>query len=94
LTTYNRFVQTTANELIVDENIVNLRDAIAHGRVFSFEPSCPLVLLKFSKPKGDQAKVEFNATMTSEWFDTNIKRVNAEFSKVVEASRLLTSGKL
>jgi len=91
---YTKFVKTTADELIVDENIVNLRDAIAHGRVFAFEPSYPLVLLKFSKPKSGQVKVEFNATMTPEWFDTNIKRAKTELSKVMEASRLLTSGKL
>jgi len=91
---YNESVKTISNEFIIDENIVNLRDAIAHGRVFAFEPSYPLVLLKFSMPKEKQVRVEFNATMTSEWFDTNIKRTKIELSKVLEASRLLTSGKL
>jgi len=91
---YNKRVQATANRLVIDEDIVTLRDAIAHGRMFSFEPSCPLLLLKFSKPKGSLVKVEFSATMTPDWFGSQIKRVNGELSKVVEASRLLTSGKL
>ena len=44
-------VSKFASELIVDETIVGLRDALAYGRVFSFEPFSPMILLKFSKPK-------------------------------------------
>ncbi len=83
---YNEQVSTFASELIVDDDIVNLRDALAHGRVFSFEPSSPSILLKFSKPKNGNTEVEFMAIMTRDWFDEQIKWTQNELKKVVEAS--------
>ncbi len=84
---YNKRVEAIAKELRVDETIVHLRDALAHGRVFSFEPSSSMILLKFSSSKDGYVEVEFSAAMTRDWFDKEIKRVKREFNKVVEANR-------
>lgn len=84
---YNKRVEVIAKELRVDETIVHLRDALAHGRVFAFEPSSSMILLKFGPPKDGYVKVEFNAAMTRDWFDKEIKRVQREFHKVLEANR-------
>lgn len=84
-------MEAIAKKLRVDESIVGLRDALAHGRVFSYEPSPPSVLLKFSKPKNGYVKVEFSALMTRDWFDKQIKWIQRELRKVVEASHQLSS---
>ncbi|MFC2003537.1 hypothetical protein ACFLV4_06325 [Chloroflexota bacterium] len=89
---YNKEVSKFDSELIVDETIVGLRDALAHGRVFSFEPFSPMILLKFSKPNSGNTIVEFMAIMTTEWFDKQIKRVHNEFGKVLKASNQISTG--
>ncbi len=91
---YNKRVEAIAKKLSVDESIMDLRNALAHGRVFSYGPSPPLLLLKFSKPQNGYVKVEFSVVMTIDWFDKQIKWVHRELNKVVEASHQLSSGKL
>jgi hypothetical protein len=46
---YNGLVESVSSDLCVDSQLVNLRDALAHGRVSSNVPQPPLRLLKFDK---------------------------------------------
>ncbi len=82
---YNRLVSPDRPELTVDPGLVNLRDALVHGRVSALSPSSPLTLLKFSKPKKDQAKVSYSAELTDDWFHNQVKLLFAELQKVVKA---------
>jgi hypothetical protein len=59
----------------IDENLADIRDALAHGRVSASEPGANLRLLKFSKPKDGYVSVTFSETMSSEWFTAQKKRV-------------------
>lgn len=56
--TYNSLAPSPLPErLRVDETIVDIRDALAHGRVLGQGPSPPMTLYKFSKPRSGRVKV-------------------------------------
>jgi hypothetical protein len=63
--------------------IVNLRDALAHGRTFGFGAVKHLRLLKFGgKAKDGKVLVELAQDMDETWFQTNIKMLNAALEKI------------
>lgn len=66
---YNSHVKSSEANLEIDETLVVVRDAIAHGRVFSQDPAfaTPNKLLKFSMPQDDKVQVEFSAWLTEDW---------------------------
>ena len=91
---YNGTPKILSAGLTIDETLVEIRDAIAHGRVSAEMPSSSLKLLKFNKPKNGQVRVTFSVTLTKEWFGKQIKRVYDAVLKVNEANDKLQSGKL
>jgi len=88
---YNNRIKTLSDDLKVDETLVDIRDAIAHGRVSASSPSASLHLLKFSRPKttDNHVKVTFSISMTEEWLSGQTKRVYKELLKVSEANHIL-----
>lgn len=91
---YNRSVMPTAKELCIDEDLVRLRDALAHGRLFSTEPAGPFQLVKFSDRKGNHVKVEFSETVTVEWLEEQVQRTYDAILKVLDAHARLRKGDL
>lgn len=77
---YNSIVDDSKNK--VDLEIIKLRDALAHGRVFSKNMRIPLKLLKFDKPIDGQVKVVFAQNMTEKWLKEQINKVHKELMKV------------
>lgn len=74
-------------ECRVDVNsIVNLRDALAHGRTFGFGGMKNLRLLKFQR-KQDNGKVvvELAQDMNDEWFNLNIEMLGNALNKLTIA---------
>jgi len=59
----------------VDATLVEIRDALAHGRVSADVIENDLRLLKFSKPDDGSVRVTFNERLSSEWFTNQKKRV-------------------
>jgi hypothetical protein len=70
---------------MVDPGVVELRDAIAHGRVSAAIEDDDLLLLKFAKPSENRTTVTFAQRLTSAWLREQIGRVAAELRKVVGA---------
>jgi hypothetical protein len=69
----------------IDE-IVDLRDAIAHGRSFGFGNMKHLRLLKFSRKKiGEKVKVDLVKDMDDEWFVVNICLLNTSIDKLTKS---------
>lgn len=64
-------------EATIDESLVELRDALAHGRVSAAVEDENLRLLKFDKPRDGKVRVTFNEMMTEEWFLNQKNRVLA-----------------
>ena len=63
--------------------IINLRDALAHGRVFGYGPIKHLRLLKFSrKANNGKVSVELVQDMTDAWFTQSIQFLDSAFEKV------------
>ncbi len=67
----------------IDETLVQLRDAIAHGRVFSLHPEVPQQLVKFSKPNNDKTQVTISVEMTQKWLSQQVKQTHDEILKIV-----------
>ena len=82
---YNYLVSSDYPELCVDPWMVTLRDAIAHGRISSSDPSSVPALLKFGRPTGDMTKVDFLEILTPEWLKKQRVQVYAEIFKVAKA---------
>lgn len=61
---YNAVVKHRDPELVVDRRVVDIRDAIAHGRVYRRSVEGQLRLLKFSKVgKDGKVRAEFVETL-------------------------------
>ena len=79
--------------LTIDETLVDIRDAIAHGRVFADTPLGINQLVRFQKPKKNKVEVEFSVSMTEEWFGTQIRRFYDAVRKVDEVHKRQRAGK-
>ncbi len=86
---FNRAVEDSNPNLVIDTSVVNLRDALAHGRIAGEAPSCPLTLLKFGRPKKEKLQVLAEAVMNLAWFKDNLTLVHKQLIKVVNASNSL-----
>ena len=92
---YNSNSVVFSKGLVIDEMISHIRDAIAHGRVFSNNPNDEMNLLKFSKPRKDgNIVVMFSARLTQDWFGEQIKNVYDAIFKVQEAIKEIQNNKL
>jgi hypothetical protein len=66
---YNEGLTPSEQIHCVDLEVVTIRDAFAHGRIFSKSESFPIELYKFAKPNGGKATVDFAETLTVDWPD-------------------------
>ena len=84
---YNTYVRTRDTTLQLDTKVADLRDALAHGRVFEPTASPPFRLLKFDKPTNGQVHVTFSASMDAQWFQRQIRLVYTQAEKVMNACK-------
>ena len=69
---YNNVVSSSYSypELIIDNNLIKLRDALAHGRAFYLEQSLPyttMLLLKFSNPNDNKMTRNVSILSIIDW---------------------------
>jgi hypothetical protein len=77
--------QEELSKYSISEGIVEIRDAIAHGRLFAPDPpSLPYTLWKFGEPVNGRVEVKVCEVLTAEWLDNTSKLMAAEKDKVVE----------
>ncbi|MCK4466908.1 MAG: hypothetical protein KAU60_01000 [Desulfobacterales bacterium] len=88
---YNAHVSVVDKALCISAEVVPLRDALAHGRVFSTNPNPihPYLLLKFSKPANGKVKVTYFEEINSDWFDKNIDLTFKQMEVVINGSKAL-----
>jgi hypothetical protein len=82
----------------IDAEVVELRDALVHGRISSAGHLEQLRLIKYSKPLrgANQVAVVYKAPVTEEWFVNNIALVVAAMAVVWDAlppSAMKTQGR-
>jgi hypothetical protein len=71
----------------VDASLVDLRDALAHGRVSALDPNGPLKLMKFSRARQGKVQVTTVIELTPQWLTEQTKRTFAEVQKVIRIGR-------
>ena len=59
----------------IDRTLVEIRDALAHGRISSASLSENTRLIKYSNPVNGKVRVVFNDELNHRWFRTQTKRV-------------------
>lgn len=79
---YNDMVTTANAQFLVDKAVVELRDAIVHGRVMSQTQNPPLRIFKFNKPNGGLVDVAYDQTMDQPWYDSSRRFVYEQIKKV------------
>jgi hypothetical protein len=79
---YNERVSPT---LAVTAAVVEIRDVLAHGRMWLPDLSSAPVLLKFAKPSSGSTCVTFLQVSSSEWLADTLGRVHDEIEKVQTA---------
>jgi len=60
----------------IDEGIVELRHALAHGRITQKKMESAYLLVRFGKPVGDHVAVESIQTVTLEWLESQVRRTS------------------
>jgi hypothetical protein len=81
---YNRAISDW--QLAVDPSLVDLRDALAHGRMAASLSERSFALIKFTRPYAGRVEVGFRQELSKEWIENQIKRVLAECEKVARAA--------
>lgn len=89
---YNNNPKIISSGLGIDRELVDIRDALAHGRIFGKHPLPPFKLVKFNQPRNKQVKVTFSVELTQEWLMRQQARVQDAFFKVVKAKQRLQRG--
>ncbi len=72
------------NAVPIDRSVIDLRDALAYGRVSAEITSDTLRLIKFSKPKAGRVTITFNALLNEEWFAEQKRRTVLALQCVVQ----------
>jgi len=85
---YNAAIRQRDPNLVIDRGVVQVRDLMAHGRVFADAPDeARLAIIKFDRPQNGSVRVTDSALMTEQWFQGRIDFVRAQLKKVDRASR-------
>jgi len=85
-TLIEKYNTLTTQELRIDIGLVAIRDALAHGRVFSDTPTQPMRLFKFEKPKNGMTTVSFAETLDQDWFFRTSIHVYHEVEKAMKTN--------
>lgn len=80
---FNSEIADGDNRLMVDQDLLKLRDALAHGRVSSKSESGDLVLIKFDRPKNNTVKVSYVQKMTKDWLKAQVKKIYEQTKMVI-----------
>lgn len=86
ITKHNSSLGDEHRHLAVDDSIVEVRDAVAHGRVYRELDGSSLRLLKFTRPEGGKVTVAFACDMTPEWLQQQTTRVWRQILNVMRGS--------
>lgn len=71
----------------INVKVVSIRNALAHGSVFTRAKAFPLRLLRFSKPTNGRVTMRMNEEMSEEWFGEHIKVVFDAIQIVTSSQR-------
>jgi hypothetical protein len=78
--------ETEKKNFAVDRMVVDIRDAIAHGRLLTStsKEQLPFRLWKFGRPNNGRVPVEFCEQLTAEWLRQTSGMIDRQRQKVVD----------
>ena len=92
---YNKDSRIEKRGLAINNTLVDLRNALAHGMISGLNPSPPLRLLHFDfDRKQGIVSVKLNVLLTIQWFNEQIVQVRLAMENVEKAIELLENNKL
>lgn len=87
---FNTEIAKGNNTLKVSNDVVTIRDALAHGRASANSIDENFSLIKFDRPKNSMVNVVFAQKLTSDWLKEKVRFVFDEAMKVIKAGGLDT----
>ena len=85
---FNRRVKNRYPKYRLDKTLVDLRDAIVHGRISSSQPGLPVWLLNFKKDQHG-IYVAVAEEITRGWLDHQLHRLFLESKKILAAGKAM-----
>src|SRR5258708_2999484 len=70
-------------KFMIERSVVDVRDAIAHGRVVTWTDSFPAMLWKFGRPKDGKVPASC-ITLTKDWLIKTSNNIKAQQTKALE----------
>jgi hypothetical protein len=80
---YNRSLEEPERKFEVDRKVIDVRDAIAHGRLLTGN-ELPYRLWRFGRPKNGRVQVEFSEELTLEWLRSKSDMIYSQKQKVLD----------
>ena len=80
---YHNTLREDEAKFRVDDSVINIRDAFAHGRMVT-DSGLPFHLWKFGHLKQGRVPVEFSQQLTTDWLKDAAAMMEREKDKVVE----------
>lgn len=80
---YNSALAPTEAKYRVDQSVVHIRDAFAHGRLLTTS-ELPARLWKFGSAKNGRVIIDFNEELTVDWMKKAASLIDSEKQKAVD----------
>jgi hypothetical protein len=80
---YNRSLEESERQFEVDTKVIDVRNAIAHGRLLTSK-ELPYRLWRFGRPKKGRVQVEFSEELTLEWLQSKSDMIYSQKQKVLD----------
>ena len=86
--TYNSKLTASERAFIVDDSVVTIRDAIAHGRLTTLSRDFPLTLYRFAKPQAGGVPIEFVDVVSEQWLDQKRQLIFDQIEKIPQCAKM------
>lgn len=84
---YNDIASSKFPHLTLDSSVVEIRDALAHGRTLSPASDPPVRIFKFDRPRNGIVNVVYDQMMDRQWRDQSLKVILEQISKLQDCAR-------
>ena len=91
---YNCATASLAPRVRIDPGLNDLRDVLAHGRLFAGSAEGAFQLVKFGRPQGGRVRVLCSISLTDSWFKEHIRSVNTALQTANQVNDRLMNGTL
>jgi hypothetical protein len=81
---FNNSLMPDEQHFKVDRQVVEIRDAIAHGRLLATEQQPPFRLWKFGRPKKGRVPVQFCEELNEQWLTATRNMIDSQRQNVVD----------